>query len=176
MRTVNVTWDQALERFTALGTHEGRDIVVNAPHAPDSHHPPTGFSATELLLAGAGACSAWDMLEILRKRREAVTSLAVTVEGHQQADPPWTYQRLVLHFRIGGSDLVPSVLSRVVRLSIVGYCSVLATLRGVAQVEATLELVDAEGLSSGRLPVSLEVEPIESEPALEADAPATDED
>jgi putative redox protein len=181
MRTVNVAWDGALEQFTALGTHDGRDVVINAPHPPGSHHPPTGFSATELLLAGAGACSAWDVLEILRKRREQITSLEVTVEGHQQADPPWTYQRLVLHYRIGGSNLVPSVLTRVVRLSIVGYCSVLTTVRGVAQLEATLELVDAEGLSSGRLPVNLAVEPLDAaeEPAigdLGADTPVTDED
>ena len=189
MRTVNVRWDGALERFTALGTHRGQELVINAPHTPGAHHPPTGFSATELLLAGAAACSAWDVLEILRKRREQISSLEVTVEGHQQADPPWTYERLVLHFRIAGTNLVPSVMSRVLRLSIVGYCSVLATLRGVAQIEATLELVDAEGVSSGRLSVSLDVEPVESaesaesaesEPATDADidvdAPITDED
>lgn len=176
MRTVNVAWDGALEHFTALGTHRGHELVINAPHAPGAHHPPTGFSATELLLAGAAACSAWDVLEILRKRREEITSLEVTVEGHQQPDPPWTYQRLVLHFRIGGTNLVAEVMSRVVRLSIVGYCSVLATLRGVAQVEATVELVDGEGKSSGRLPVSLDVEPSDAKAALEADALATDED
>lgn len=185
MRTVNVAWDPALEQFTAQGTHRGHELVINAPHAPDSHHPPTGFSATELLLAGAAACSAWDVLEILRKRREQISSLEVTVEGHQQADPPWTYQRLVLHYRVGGTDLVPTVLSRVVRLSIVGYCSVLATLRGVAGVEATLELVDAQGVSSGRLPVNLaeppdaavapEADSLDAD-SLDADLPATDED
>ena len=176
MRTVNVKWDGALEHFTALGTHRGQELVINAPHTPAAHHPPTGFSATELLLAGAAACSAWDVLEILRKRREQVTSLDVEIEGHQQPDPPWTYQRLVLHYRIGGTDLVPGVLSRVVRLSIVGYCSVLATLRGVAQVEATLELIDDTGMSSGRLPVSLEVEPPDMAIAPDADPPVTDED
>ena len=175
MRTVNVAWDGALEHFTALGTHRGHELVINAPHPPGAHHPPTGFSATELLLAGAGACAAWDVLEILRKRREQITSLSVTVEGHQQADPPWTYQRLVLHFRVGGANVVASVLSRVVRLSMVGYCSVLATLRGVAQVEATLELVDDEGVSSGRLPIELDVQPPDLLAALDADEPATDE-
>jgi putative redox protein len=180
MRTVNIAWDQALERFTALGTHRDMEIAINAPHAPDSHHPPTGFSATELLLAGAGACAAWDVLEIVRKRHEQIASLDVTVEGHQASDPPWTYQRLVLHFRIEGVNLVPGVLTRVIRLSVVGYCSVLSTLRGVAKVEATLELIDGDGKSSGRLPVDVGVPP-EMAAALDGSAiglsgPAADED
>jgi putative redox protein len=155
MRTVVVSWEPTLERFTAEGTHRGAQIAINAPHAASSHHPPTGFSATELLLAGAGACAAWDALEILRKRRQQVRALDVSVEGEQAPDPPWTYRSLTLHFRVEGSDVPLAVLSRIIRLSIVGYCSVLSTLRGVARIEATIEQVADDGQSSGRRPVEL---------------------
>src|SRR5688500_20199699 len=100
MRTVTVSWDKVEGRFVALGTHRDRIIHINAPAEPGSGRPPTGCSATELLLAGAGACAAWDVVEILRKRRAHVSSLEVTVAGDQLPDPPWTYQRSGLHFAI----------------------------------------------------------------------------
>ncbi len=64
----------------------------------------------------------------------------------------------MLHYRITGSRLRWAVLERVVRLACVRYCSVLATVRGVARIEATLELVEADGTTSGRLPVRLDVD------------------
>lgn len=176
MRTVSVAWDPTAERFTGQGGHPGQEIMINAPHAVGTHHPPTGFSATELLLAAAGACSAWDVLEILRKQREEITSLDVTVEGHQEPTPPWAYERVVLHFRIAGAGLAPAVLQRVVRLSCVRYCSVLATMRGVSGLEATVELLDTDGTSSGRLPVSLSATAAETlELAALVEPPAADE-
>ena len=149
MRTVRVSWDKEAGRFTALGRHRGQQIAINAPPAPsEEHRAPTGFSATELLLAGAGSCAAWDVVEILRKRRADVTALDVEVEGHQDADPPWTYRAVALHFRVNGVGLKVPVLARVVRLAIVRYCSVITTLAGVAAISATVELVEPDGPSS----------------------------
>lgn len=113
------------------------------------------------------------MVEILRKRREEIADLKVEVEGHQAADPPWQYERVVLHYRLTGLDLRRATLERVIRLAVVRYCSVLATLAGVARIEATLELVGADGESSGRLPVRLDVEV--GEP-LEVADPTIDEE
>lgn len=157
MRTVTVSWDKSQERFTASGAHRGHEIVINAPAEPDSGRPPTGFSATELLLAGAGACAAWDVLEILRKRRAQVASLEVTVVGDQAPDPPWTYQRVALHFRVVCNELNTAVLARVIRLSIVRYCSVITTIAAAAAIEATVELFAADGSTSGRQMIELAI-------------------
>jgi len=110
---------------------------------------------------------------MLRKRRADIAELEVEVEGHQAADPPWQYERVVLHYRLQGTSLHWPVLERVVRLACVRYCSVLATLGGVAEIEATLELLGADGASSGRLPVRLDVGLAEP---LEETEPAADED
>src|SRR5688500_18274164 len=150
MRTVTVSWDKVEGRFVALGTHRDRIIHINAPAEPGAGRPPTGFSPTELLLAGAGACAAWDVVEILRKRRTQVSALGVTVEGHQQQNPPWTYRHVSLHFRMHGENLTEAVLARVIRLSVVRYCSVITTIAGVAAIEATVELVAHDGTSTGR--------------------------
>lgn len=97
------------------------------------------------------------MVEILRKRRAAIESLDVSVEGEQQPDPPWTYTRIALHFRIKGEGLALPVLARVVRLSIVRYCSVITTIAAAAAIEATVELVDTDGTSSGRRMIELAI-------------------
>jgi len=173
MRTVAVSWDKSGGRFTAQGRHPGQVVSINAPALPDEDRAPTGFSATELLLAGAGACSAWDVVEILRKRRASVDTLDVSVEGYQDESPPWTYRGVVLHFRIAGDGLKVAVLARVIRLSIVRYCSVITTLAGVAAISATVELVEPEGASSGRVPIELALPAAALPPDL---APATDED
>lgn len=173
MRTVSVSWDKSAGRFTAQGRHPGQILSINAPALPDEERPPTGFSATELLLAGAGACSAWDVVEILRKRRAHVDSLDVSVEGHQDGDAPWRYRRLALNYRIAGSGLKVVVLARVIRLAVVRYCSVISTISGVAAIEATVELVQRDGTSTGRVPIELA---IPAAPFPATDEPLSDED
>ena len=163
MRTVSVSWDREGGRFVALGRHDGQSIAINAPSATGEDRPPTGFSATELLLAGAGACAAWDVVEILRKRRAQIRALDVAVEASQDSDPPWAYRSVTLHFRVGCDGLTVPVMSRVIRLSMVRYCSVIATISGVAAIAATLELVGADGTSTGRGPIELALPAVEDE-------------
>ncbi len=173
MRTVNISWDKEAGRFTALGKHAGHSILVNAPALPGADPVPTGFSPTELLLAAAGACSAWDVVEILRKRRTHVDSLDVVVDGTQAEEAPWAYREVALHYRISGEDLKAAVLARVIRLSIVRYCSVITTISGVAAIAATVELVDRDGTSTGRVPIELALPAAALPPGLE---PTDDED
>jgi putative redox protein len=158
MRSVSVSWDRDGGRFVALGSHADQPISINAPRAEDATESgSTGFSATELLLAGAGACSAWDVLEILRKRRALIASLDIVVEGTQQADPPWSYERVALHYRVAGDGLTFPVIGRVIRLSIVRYCSVITTIAAAAAIEATVELVGQDGASTGRRHIELSI-------------------
>ena len=180
MRTVSVSWDREAGRFVALGSHTAHPIAINAPRAPEETRGSTGFSATELLLAGAGACAAWDVVEILRKRRAQVADLDVTVEADQQPEPPWTYTRVALHFRLTGESLSVPVLARVIRLSIVRYCSVITTIAAAAAIEATVEVADGEGASSGRCLIELAIPAgravSDDLDALEVVDPAADED
>ena len=142
MRTVHVAWQPDAERFTASGVHPEHTIAINAPH-PSDDHAATGFSATELLLAGAGACAAWDVVEILRKQRQDVSAIDVRVDGEQDSEAPHSYRRIALHFRFTGRGLSEDSLRRIVRLSIDRYCSVIETVRGVAEIVDSVEVVDA---------------------------------
>lgn len=140
MRTVRVEWIPAEGRFTALGSHADQVLSINAPQ--EGRRAPTGFSASELLLAGIGSCSAWDVVEILRKGRHHATAVEVRVTGEQSADPPWAYGRIELRYLVRGRGIPHAFLERAVRLSVERYCSVIATVRGVAEVVHSVQLVE----------------------------------
>lgn len=127
------------------------------------------------MLASAAACAAWDVVEMLRKRRVALRALDTQIEGFQADEAPWHYERVVLHFRVACERLTTNVLERVVRLAVVRYCGAIATMRGVARIEATMELVDPDGMTSGRLPVRLDV-PVAEPLDEQADQPLADEE
>jgi putative redox protein len=157
MRSVTIAWDESGHRFTALGKNTAFTIATDAPLAPGEEREPTGFSPTELLLAGAGACSAWDVLNILRKQRAALADLSVVVEGEQSDLQPHPYTAITLHFRLTGDRIKPGDVRRAIRLSVGRYCSVLATVSATAKVDSTYELVSPTGESTGRTAVDLPV-------------------
>jgi putative redox protein len=138
MKQVLVSWDAGAARFVAQGSHQGHPITINAPH----EGAPTGFSASELLLAGVGACSAWDVVEILRKQRLAVSGVDVEVRGEQDAEAPWPFRRIEAVFRVRGRSLPLRAVQRAVQLSEERYCAVIATVRGVADVRCAVEVLE----------------------------------
>ena len=125
----------------AVGSNEGRTIVLNAPHPEGT--PATGFSPVELVLAGAGACSAWDVVQILGKSRQEVTDLEVQVVGTQHAERPWPFRDVRLHYVITGHDLKAGLVRRAVRLSHERYCAVVATIRDTVEVGYSIEIREA---------------------------------
>ena len=140
MKHVTVSWERHEERFVARGSHEGREVVINAPREGTGQ---TGFSASELLLAGIGACSAWDVVDIMRKKRQPLGSLEVSVTGEQEAEAPWPFRRIEVVYRAGGTGLTRTALEHAAQLSAEKYCSVIATVRGVAAVETRVELEES---------------------------------
>ena len=140
-RSVLVTWAPDEHRFEAVGTNPGRSIVLNAPRPEGT--PATGFSPAELVLAGVGACSAWDVVQILGKARQDLTGLAVETVGAQQAEQPYPFRDVRVHYVVTGRGLKPGLVHHAVRLSHERSCSAIATIRGVAEIGYTIEIRDS---------------------------------
>ena len=140
VKIVTIDWLPEQARFEARGGHPGQVLTINAPHDGAA----TGFSASELLLAGVGSCSAWDVVEILRKQRQRVSTIEVRVEGEQATDPPWPYERVRLHFTVTGHRLNAGKVRKAVELSERRYCTVIATIRGVAEVTCLVDVLEAD--------------------------------
>jgi putative redox protein len=145
VKVVTVTWQPEANRFEASGTHRDRTILVNAPHEGE----PTGFSASELLLAAAGSCSGWDVIEVLHKKRQPVSGVQVEVRGEQPADYPKPFTRITLVYRVTGRGLSRAAVERAVQLSAERYCPVIATVRAVAEVVTEIELLDDDDRRRG---------------------------
>lgn len=100
-----------------------------------------GMKPSELLLVALASCTAVDVVEILHKKRVDLTGLEISASGEQQADPPWTFRKVHLVYRIHGKGITPEAAEMAVRLSEEKYCSVSATIRGVAEITTEIIIV-----------------------------------
>jgi len=119
-------------------SEDGHEVVTNAPLEPGQ--PYDGFKPSLLLLAALAGCIGVDLAEILRKQRQEVTGITITVRGTQEKDPPWPYTLIELDYLVRGRGLSPSWVERAVALAEEKYCSVGATIRGVARLRRRVQV------------------------------------
>ncbi|NPV57934.1 MAG: OsmC family protein [Anaerolineae bacterium] len=100
-----------------------------------------GMKPSELLLVALAACTAVDVVEILEKKRQPLTSLEISASGEQDADPPWTFRKINLHYKLAGKGLTDKAVQQAIELSEEKYCSVSATVRGVAEISTSFEVL-----------------------------------
>jgi len=93
-----------------------------------------GVKPSEMLLIALSACSAVDVVQILEKKRIALSFLEVVTTADQDHEPPWTFRKIHLVYRLAGDDLTPKAVEQAITLSQEKYCSVGATLRSVPQI------------------------------------------
>lgn len=124
-----ITWVQD-KTFTGQ-TDSGHSIVIGTA---DGDAPKPGPSAMELVLMGAGSCSAWDVVGILRKGRQDIQDVIVDLDADRADDPPKVFTRLHLQFTVRGRDLSEDRVQRAIALSVEKYCSVVAMLEKTATV------------------------------------------
>jgi putative redox protein len=103
-----------------------------------------GVSPSQMLLVALAACSAVDVVGILEKKRKKLNLLEVTATGEQDPEPPWAYRKIHVKYRLGGTNLTSKAVEQAIGLSQEKYCSVAATLRGVAQITTEYEILAPE--------------------------------
>ena len=97
----------------------------------------------ELLLLGLGGCASFDVVEILRKGRQAMTACEVELEAERAPVPPKVFTRIHLHFRVAGAGLDRAKVARAIELSTEKYCSATAMLEKTAEITHDFEIVEA---------------------------------
>ena len=120
-------------------TESGHSIVIGTAHGDA---PKPGPSAMELVLMGAGACSAYDVVSILEKGRQAIADVDVELEADRAEDPPKVFTRIHLHFIVRGRNLDPAKVERAINLSVEKYCSATAMLEKTASVSHDFEVIE----------------------------------
>jgi putative redox protein len=71
-----------------------------------------------------------------------LTHLEISTSSEQDPNPPWTFRKIHLHFRVGGKNLTEKAVAQAIELSEEKYCSVAATIRATAQITTDFEILE----------------------------------
>jgi putative redox protein len=119
----------------------GHRVVLDG--APEHGGRNAGLRPMEAVLIGVGACSAFDVVSILKKARQAVSDCVVELEADRAEGPPKVFTQVRMRFVVTGKGLRPAAVERAVSLSAEKYCSATAMLRPTVDIRHEVEIVEA---------------------------------
>ncbi len=141
LKTAKVTWEQHGSTFTVTGG-SGYSLQVDEHSGPDSASP------MELVAMASGACTAMDVIDILRKKKQVVTNFEVNVTGIRETEHPMKFAEIDLEFVVTGHRIDPKAVERAIELSLTKYCSVNKSLEGSVAIKNHYRLIEAEPIAA----------------------------
>jgi putative redox protein len=120
----------------------GHGIVMDG--APDHGGRNIGIRPMELLLIGMAGCTAFDVVQILKKGRVAVSDVDVTAEAERATTDPKVFTAIALHYRVTGRKLSDEKVKRAIELSKEKYCSASIMLGATAKITYTFEVIETD--------------------------------
>lgn len=130
-----------VQDVTFLGeSGSGHSVVMDG--APEAGGRNLGVRPMEMVLMGLGGCSAFDVVMILKRGRQAIDDCVVELQAERADTDPKVFTKINLHYVITGRALEPNKIERAVQLSTEKYCSASAMLAKTAQITHTFEIVE----------------------------------
>lgn len=136
-----VHWVPAAGMGFVAETGSGHLLTMDG--APDGGGRDLAPRPLETVLAGAGGCTAYDVVLILKRGRHAVTGCEVRLSAERAGTDPKVFTKLHLHFVVSGRDLDAAAVARAIELSHDKYCSATIMLGKTAVVTTSHEVVAA---------------------------------
>jgi putative redox protein len=125
----------------------GHSVVMDG--APDAGGRNLGVRPMEMLLLGLGGCSAFDVMLILKRGREAVTDCVVDIDAERATTDPKVFTKIQMHYTVTGHALDLKKVERAVALSAEKYCSASAIMAKTAELSHTITIVESQPTSTG---------------------------
>ena len=134
-----IRWvDQAM--FVAE-SGSGHSVVIDGP--PDHGGQNLGVRPMEMILMGLGACTAFDVVDILKKSRQNVSDCVTQLSATRSEGIPSVFETIHIAFTVTGRNLKPRKVERAVALSAEKYCSASIMLeRGGVEISHAVEIID----------------------------------
>lgn len=110
--------------------------------APDAGGRNLAPRPMEMLLAGTGGCTAFDVVLILKKGRHQVTGCDVSLSAERADTDPKIFTKIHFHYRVKGKNLKPEAVARAIELSKDKYCSASIILGETATLSYDFELIE----------------------------------
>lgn len=121
-------------------TSSGHTVTMDgAPEAGGRNIAPRPM---ELMLAGAGGCTAFDVVLILKRSRQEVTNCVVRLNAERAEVDPKVFTRIAFHYTVTGRNLKVDAVERAIKLSYEKYCSATVMLGKTAEIEHSWEIVE----------------------------------
>lgn len=129
-----------VEQVSFLGeTESGHAVLMDG--APAAGGRNLGPRPMEMLLLGAGGCTSFDVISILKKSRQAVSDCYVELSAERAEEDPKVFTKIHMHFVVKGKDIKPEVVERAIKLSAEKYCSASIMLGKTAHITHDFEVV-----------------------------------
>ena len=127
----------------AFMAETGTRHILNMDGAPEAGGRNLAPRPMELMLAGAGGCTAFDVVLILQRSRQNISACEVSLQAERAETGPKVFTKINLHFTVKGKDLDPSKVERAINLSHDKYCSATAMLGKTAEITHSFEIVQS---------------------------------
>ena len=135
-----VKWLEQVSFVAESGS--GHAVVVDG--APDAGGRNLGMRPMEMVLAGAAACTAFDVVWILKRARQPVSDCIVDAKAERAPVEPKVFTRIHLEYAIAGRGLDPRQVERAVKLSKEKYCSATIMLGHTAEITYGVRIIDGD--------------------------------
>lgn len=126
----------------AADTGSGHTIQMDGP--PDHGGENKGARPMEMLLAGLGGCTSFDVMLILKRSRQDVRDCVAEITAERAEEDPKVFTKIHIHFRVTGKGLDPKRVARAISLSEEKYCSASIMLAKTAEITHDLEIIEAD--------------------------------
>ena len=131
------------EQVSFLGeTESGHAVLMDGSPAAGGRN--LGPRPMEMLLLGAGGCTSFDVISILKKSRQAVSDCYVELEAERAETDPKVFTRIHMHFVVTGKDIKPETVEKAIKLSAEKYCSASIMLGQTAEITHDFEVIQRD--------------------------------
>ena len=129
-----------VEQASFLGeTESNHAVLMDGP--PTAGGRNLGPRPMEMLLIGTGGCTAFDVVSILKKSRQAISDCYVELEAERAETDPKVFTKIHMHFVVTGKDIKSEAVEKAIRLSAEKYCSASIMLGQTAAITHDFEVV-----------------------------------
>lgn len=133
----NIVWQEGVSFLGQVGS--GHSLLMDG--APEAGGKNLGPRPMEMILLGLGGCTAFDVVHILRKGRQAITGCQVEMNAQRATEDPKVFTRIHLHFIITGKDLDSRQVERAINLSAEKYCSASMMLKATVDITHDYKII-----------------------------------
>lgn len=126
----------------AFAAETGSGHIALMDGAPEGGGRNLAPRPMELVLAGAGGCTAYDVVLILKRSRQEITGCEVALKAERAETDPKVFTRIHFHFTVRGKGLKADAVERAIKLSAEKYCSASIMLGKTAEITHDWEIVD----------------------------------